>query len=118
MYILPIDAFYILIHDFPREGDLIRKVAMEKIEQFNLFREMEKFKFVRSHSSRSVGPNYEESYDVTNILITSMWGTTEKKITATDLMNFNANDTRRNGVVIPAIEEMVSEGSESSDVDS
>jgi hypothetical protein len=47
-----------MIHDHAREGDAIRKLAMERIDRFGVFTDMEKFKKIKNHSSRSVASNF------------------------------------------------------------
>jgi hypothetical protein len=58
LHILPLDAFYVIMHDFPREGDAIRKIAMGILDNYNVLSDSNKLDLIKHHSSRSVGANY------------------------------------------------------------
>jgi CRP-like cAMP-binding protein len=78
--ILPIDAFYMIIYDFPKEADKMRRIALKRIETLNLFGNDDIFRLIRHHSSRSVGRNFEDEYTPDNIVIQTLWGTAYKKL--------------------------------------
>ena len=89
LHILPIDAFYIMLHDFPSEAETIRRIAVETIFNYNILGSKDIFQKVKSHSSRSVGVNYESTYTPMNIICNAMWNSAQSKITQ-NKYNFGA----------------------------
>jgi len=67
--ILPIDAFYMIIYDFPKEGEGMRKLSLQRIGKFEIFSNDEIFRLIKLHSSRSVGVHFEENFTPDNIII-------------------------------------------------
>ena len=67
--ILPIDAFYMIIYDFPKEGERMRQLSLKRIDRFGIFTNAEIFRLIKLHSSRSVGVHYEEQFTADNIII-------------------------------------------------
>ncbi len=60
LHILPVDAFTVMIHDFPKEGDIVRQFSLARLEKYNVLTDPLIFNKVKNHSSRSVGSNFEE----------------------------------------------------------
>lgn len=76
LHILPIDAFYIILHDFPSEAETIRRIAVETIFNYNILSK-DIFPKVKQHSSRSVGANFEATYTPMNIICNAMWNSAQ-----------------------------------------
>jgi len=108
--ILPIDAFYVIVNDFPKEGDRMRQLAIQRIDEMKIFANSDIFRMVNLHSSKSVGPNFELEYTPDNIILQTLWiGSAYKKLSKA----MGVNIRRRSDTGLGTIDEENSDSEES-----
>jgi hypothetical protein len=85
---LPMKSFDDIIMSFPVEMHSLKHDIIKYVEKTKLFENMELFKTLAEHSSRSIGKNYEKEYTALSIWITIPIPISQRKIATNYIESF------------------------------
>lgn len=85
---LPIKSFDEMIYYFPKEMHILKHNKMKECRDTALFQNLDTFKIICKHSSRSVGKYYEKNYNLENIWVPIPIPISQRKISSNYVKGF------------------------------